>query len=357
MVHPAGRRGLPGTDQKPLAVRRRPHNARVLAMGMTLQSCRFLVEACRAGAVPGRVLTLGRQSLWVSPERLSDLLLEAGLTPEAGAREHWSAALASARDRLEVFLTLLGATSVQAADASAYEGAELIHDFNYPIPAALEQQFDWIVDGGTLEHIFNFPTALRNCMRMLRVGGRLFLFTPANNYCGHGFYQFSPELFYRVLAPEYGFEVERLQAVVDTAGFSRVLGVKYAFPITGPRYTVADPAQVKDRVLLVNAEPVLLFVQAHRTRLVDPLRTAPQQSDYVGHWTAGKAPEPLQQTARGARLVAWMTRRLGERFCRETLPRLAWWLDPLRKRRFFRQLSFANRHHFRPAPAPGQKPA
>lgn len=321
-------------------------------MGMTFQACRFLVEACRAGVGPGRVLTLGKQSLWVSPDRLCDLLVEAGRALDAGARERWTAALAGAPDRLKAFLTLLGASSVQAADASAYEGAEWIHDFNRPIPAELEQQFDWVLDGGTLEHIFDFPTALRNCMRLLRVGGRLFLFTPANNYCGHGFYQFSPELFYRVFTPENGFEVERLQAAVDTAGFSRVLGVKYAFPITGPRYAVADPAQVNGRVLLVNSEPVLLFVQARRTRLVDPLGTPPQQSDYVEHWTTGTAPQPLQQTARGARLVAWLTRHLGERFCRETLPQLAWWLDPFRKRRFFRQLSFANCQHYRPLTAP-----
>lgn len=323
-------------------------------MGMTLESCRFLVEACRGGVVLGRVLTLGRQNLWVSPERLVSLLAEAGRVPDAASRERCAAALAKAPRRLETFLTLLGATEVLAADASAYEGAELIHDFNQPVPAALERQFDLILDGGTLEHIFDFPTAIRNCMRMLRVGGRLILFTPANNYFGHGFYQFSPELFYRVLSPENGFEVERLQAMVDTAGFSRVLGVKYAFPITGRRYEVADPRQVKERVLLVNNEPVLLFVQARRARLVEPLQTPPQQSDYVGQWALGTAPQPLRQSPRAGAVAAWLARRFGERFCRETLPRLAWVLDPFRKRRFFRPLSFANRAHYRLASWPGR---
>jgi SAM-dependent methyltransferase len=324
-------------------------------MGMTVESCRFLAEACRSGVAPGRVLTLGRQSLWVSPERLVSLLAEAGRAPDTAAREHY-ALLAGTPRRFEAFLTLLGASEVLAADASAYEGAELIHDFNQPVPPAMEQQFNLILDGGTLEHIFDFPTAIRNCMRMLRVGGRLILFTPANNYFGHGFYQFSPELFYRVLSPESGFEVERLQAMVDTAGFSRVLGVKYAFPITGRRYDVADPRQVKDRVLLVNNEPVLLFIQARRVRLVEPLQTPPQQSDYVGQWAVGTAPQPLRQSSHGGGVAAWLTQRFGERFCRETLPRLAWILDPFRKRRFFRRLSFANRRHFRLANAPSREP-
>jgi len=34
--------------------------------------------------------------------------------------------------------------------------------------------------------------------------------TPASNLCGHGFYQFSPELFYRALNATNGFEVERM---------------------------------------------------------------------------------------------------------------------------------------------------
>lgn len=319
-------------------------------MGMTIESCRFLVEARQAGLRPGRVLTLGRQGLWVSPERLLALLDEADLVPagEAGAR--WAERLAPDRGRFEVFLHLLGAESVSACDASGYEGAEVIHDLNQPVPAAWEQQYDLIIDGGTLEHVFNFPVAMASCMRMLRAGGRLILFTPANNYFGHGFYQFSPELFYRVLSAPNGFAVERLQAMVDTAGFSRVFGVKYAFAVTGPRYDVADPESVRDRVLLVNREPVLLFVQARRVALEVPLRVAPQQSDYVGQWADGAAQNPLAQSRRGAALAAWLLGRLTERFCRETLPRLAWWLDPLRKWRFFRGLSFANRRNYQPAP-------
>ena len=64
-----------------------------------------------------------------------------------------------------------------------------------------------VVDGGTLEHVFDYPTALRNAMRMVRVGGHLILNAPVNNFPGHGFYQISPELFFRVLSPQFGFRV------------------------------------------------------------------------------------------------------------------------------------------------------
>lgn len=317
-------------------------------MGMTLQTCRFLIEARQEGDIPERVLTLGRQSLWVSPERLLRLLDTVYPRSDEATRQRWLEALTPVSRRFEALLRLLGASTIEAADASGYEGADLIHDFNQPLPAAWEQRYDWVLDGGTLEHVFNFPVALANCLRLLRENGRLFLFTPANNYCGHGFYQFSPELFFRVLTPENGFQLERLEAVVDTAGFSRLLGVKYAFPITGRRYAVADPDQVGERVLLVNRLPTLLFVQARRVALVEPLRQPPQQSDYVRHWANRSPPQPLAQSPRGRVLGERLVRWLGEHFCRETLPRLAWFLDPLRRWRFFRRLSFANRRFYRP---------
>lgn len=320
-------------------------------MGMTFETCRFIVEACRSGLAPGRVLTLGRQSLTASPEQLADLLRELSPGSDAAAHARWTTELGLVPRRFEQFMKLLGASLVEAADASSYEGAEVLHDFNEPVPNEWEQRYDLVLDGGTLEHVFNFPTAIRNCMRLLRVGGHLLLFTPANNYCGHGLYQFSPELFFRLLSPDNGFEVERLHAMVDTAGFSRLLSVKYAFPIRGKRFEVADPLKVHERVVLVNSEPVLLFVQARRTRLVDPLRTPPHQTDYLDQWARGVPQHPLEQTKSGQAISDRLVRLFGERFCRETLPRLAILVDPFRRRRFLRKLSFDNRAHYVPVPS------
>ena len=62
-----------------------------------------------------------------------------------------------------------------------------------------------MIESGSLEHIFNFPVAITNLAGMLKVGGTLFVTTPANNLMGHGFYQFSPELMFRVFSDENGF--------------------------------------------------------------------------------------------------------------------------------------------------------
>ena len=110
------------------------------------------------------------------------------------------------------FLQFLGAEEIAAMDFSDYEGAEIIHDLNKPVGDELKEKFTFVLDGGTTEHIFNFPVALANAMEMVEVGGHLVIITGGNNFLGHGFYQFSPELFYRALSQENGFEVKRMIA-------------------------------------------------------------------------------------------------------------------------------------------------
>ena len=114
---------------------------------------------------------------------------------------------------VETLFQSLGASSVDSMDNSDFEGARLVHDLNQPIPADWKGRYDAVIDGGTLEHVFNFPVALRNVMEMVQPGGRLFIHNCANNLCGHGFYQFSPELFFRVLSPANGFQMQHCVAV------------------------------------------------------------------------------------------------------------------------------------------------
>ena len=87
---------------------------------------------------------------------------------------------------------MLGLRSLRALDFSDYEGADLIHDLNRPIPDSLRDRFDLIIDAGTTEHVFDVRQALTNYADMLRVGGRIFHSSPANNRLHHGFYQLSP---------------------------------------------------------------------------------------------------------------------------------------------------------------------
>jgi len=233
----------------------------------------------------GEVLTLGRQDLNVFPAKMRKVLQASGLSDELFRPEAPDTRFA------EPIFKTLGAKQVYSMDFSAYEGASFVHDLNKPIGPDLRERFDLVYDGGTLEHVFHFPTALQNTMEMVRVGGCLFIHTGTNNYCGHGFYQFSPELFFRALSAPNGFKVERM--------------VLHPMGPYGSWREVADPEDIRSRVELITFYPVQLLVQARRTNAVPVFAETPQQSDFVPRWDkqAGAKPAnepPSTQPAYGA---------------------------------------------------------
>ncbi len=178
-------------------------------MGLDSNGTKFLFAAHAAGVSFRQTAMLGRQNFFPEPAQLQRLLdlRQSGLS----AVEF----LADSQSYAEKFLEFLGAEEAVAIDNSAYEGAAIVTDLNAPIDASFKERFSVVLDGGCLEHIFNFPQAIRNCMEMLEVGGHFLGITPANNFCGHGFYQFSPELYFRIFTEENGFA---LRAVLTTDG-------------------------------------------------------------------------------------------------------------------------------------------
>ncbi len=112
------------------------------------------------------------------------------------------------RRYIEPLLEMMGAKDVASIDASAFEGATIVHDMNQPLPSEMKNRFSVGIDFGTLEHVFNYPQALKNAMESVALGGHLLAVTPCNGWMGHGFYPFSPELFFRALSPENGFLLE-----------------------------------------------------------------------------------------------------------------------------------------------------
>ena len=51
----------------------------------------------------------------------------------------------------------------------------------------------------------NIPLALNNCSKLCRPGGQIIHILPANNFCGHGFWQFTPELFFSLYSEANGY--------------------------------------------------------------------------------------------------------------------------------------------------------
>lgn len=114
----------------------------------------------------------------------------------------------------ENFWRQLGAKEkIDSIDYDEYENATVIMDLNKPLPEKYCEAYDVVIDGGTLEHIFNYSQGLRNAMSMVRRGGWLLLATPTDNNCNHGFYQLSPQLFYSILTEKNGYELKEMSIV------------------------------------------------------------------------------------------------------------------------------------------------
>ncbi len=232
-------------------------------MGIDVNGLRFLLHAKRSGVDFSKTVMIGRQDIHVPRDKFCSIIrAEFGFDINIKMLE-----AIHGEKYCDGLLKYLGADVVHSFDYSDYEGATYVHDFNIPLADKHFTQYTALIEGGTLEHVFNFPTAIKNAMQMLKVGGHYLGMTPTNNYMGHGFYQFSPELYFRVLSPENGFRVDRM--------------VFHEGDATTKWFSVPDPKDVKRRVEMRNAVPTLLLILATRVADCPIFASPPMQSDYV----------------------------------------------------------------------------
>ena len=235
---------------------------------------RLLELGARADFAPGRGLMLGRQGFHFQGRyrrRYRLALARAGVAAEAEA-------LAGPDGFAEPFFRAAGLGEMEAMDASAYEGAAHVHDLNEPVPAHLHEAFDFIFDGGTIEHVFDAPQALSNVFAMLKPGG---VFASANGMNGwpfHGLYQFNPEFAWSYWKRAAGCEVLRVLAVPANPA--------------EPPIPLPDAAETGRRLRLSRPFPegrVYLYYEVRKGAGARPARAA-WQSDYQARWREA-APE------------------------------------------------------------------
>lgn len=241
-------------------------------MGFERATIEFLLRARDNGISMAHVLTIGRQGMHIGAEALQKQLARHGRNLDRAGVEQL---LTGERGFCEPFLRLLGAGRIDSLDFSPYEGATILQDMNQPLGEAHHGRYSLVIDGGSIEHVFHYPQALRNCMEATAVGGHFVTITPANNLMGHGFYQISPELLYRALSEANGFEMTQM--------------ILFEHPWNGSWFEVIDPEQVRSRVELINTRPAYLIACARRTAVKPIFAAPPLQSDYSAIWeeTAG----------------------------------------------------------------------
>lgn len=254
-------------------------------MGIDAHAVHLLRHARRQRGPLGRTVTLGRQALHLGPAAMKQWT---GLDAASGS-VHCEPML----------MAHFGATSVDSIDNSAYEGASIVADMNRPLPDALCGQYDSVLDFGCTEHIFDIGIALRNTIALCRPGGTILHVVPANGFCGHGFYQFSPEMFFSCYASSNGFEATEVYVadLLDRNHWYRV-----SPPSGGHRVNIRTSSETY----------VIVMTRRTSTHVVEV-----QQSDYIHAWAGEPAPEltpvPVRRAARireSLSTVPWLARCL-----------------------------------------------
>lgn len=263
-------------------------------MAVDTQAFRLLLSARCAGADFSRTLTFGRQSYFPKPSHARRAITASGLSLDADALTALSHSYA------EPFLTALGAQSVDSMDASDYEHATIVHDLNRPVPEHLHGSYSAVFDGGTTEHVYHFSQAIDNAIRLLAPGGHFISITTGNNLPGHGFFQISPELFFRVFSAANGFKIHAVLLTDIRPG--------------RPFYRVADPADIRGRVEYTSRRPFYVAVIAQKVVPVETLRVLPLQSDYQATWSAGDTTSSSKLTREIRRLRAQARSFIGRHF-------------------------------------------
>ncbi len=96
-------------------------------------------------------------------------------------------------------------------DISEDEGADYIYDLNELISdQSILSQYDYLLDLGTQEHVFNNTNFLSNVFNLLKDNGKYIFELPANCELEHGFRQYSPTFFYDLCCANNNLSIEWL---------------------------------------------------------------------------------------------------------------------------------------------------
>jgi len=165
---------------------------------------RMLAQEHKVRKIEGEIITLGRQTIALTLSESLKILREEGVHPtEDRIREaekfgldhitRYGKGAGVLTDK--ALFALFGDNNLVAMDVSTYENAEIIHNLNFPIGVELENRFDFIIDGGTFDHLFDLKTAFGNLTKMLKVGGRTLMWNGASNFTGTAYMSFAPDFF------------------------------------------------------------------------------------------------------------------------------------------------------------------
>jgi hypothetical protein len=197
-------------------------------MGLTFPVVDTLIRERIYKPLVGRIVLIGRQAVYFTPANILALLRKHDITVQGVADYQIEIDRSTAKQLIgfadaelitdRALLRLLGASHVLALDHSSYEGAEIIHDLNKPIPPELQNIADFIIDGSTLDNVFDPAMVLRNFAAMLRPGGRILTINMFSNH--YEPYAIMPPLWYLDYFVVNGFADCKVYILIGTKPYN-----------------------------------------------------------------------------------------------------------------------------------------
>ena len=167
-------------------------------MAITRHLAELILTEHRFRKITGRVLMLGRQTVFMTPQEAMALVRKVGLDVRPTARIDTCTMPHGKKNGYIAdasFFSLFTDAVVEACDVTDYEGAEHIFDLSKEPPAGLLGAYDFIYNGSVLDNVFDPAACLRNTTRMLKPDGSIFHYEGAVHW-GAAYLKMSPDWFF-----------------------------------------------------------------------------------------------------------------------------------------------------------------
>jgi hypothetical protein len=230
-------------------------------MGIDNSCIRLLMREGNRKKFSGRILQLGKQTVATTGHRIEEIAREEKFELseplcDMGYREIEGRGAVSD----EYLFRRLGFDMVDSLDKNTFEGANVVWDLNQLLQKEFANigAYNFIYDGGTMEHLFHVPNALNNIFKLLSVDGRVAHLSPVK-FINHGFYNFST-FFY-----EEFYETNKF--LIEECGIIKLLDTKW-----------------KDHALYATCDKNSQFVRSLNPTLLDG-------ATFIMNFIATKLPE------------------------------------------------------------------
>jgi hypothetical protein len=186
-------------------------------MGLTVPHIKYIIKIFSKYKIRGKIMCLGNQDVYLNEIQLKKILKENKIDLNNIVVEKTRSLEFAKYSESKNFISSVSLFNALGIDKKDYfdidkfsfDKPKITHDLQKPIKKKYHNKFDFVLDSGTLEHIFDIKSVLFNLVKITKIKGRILHIIPCHNYVNHGFYTFSPTFIYDFYKIN-GFKIDQM---------------------------------------------------------------------------------------------------------------------------------------------------